>query len=131
MRLAATIIPWVVAAFYLYGAAVHVLNMLSLTGFDWRSAPLKWQVLDVVYLAIDLLVVVGLILSWKVGFIAFYGAALSQIILYTFLRDWIIDVPAEFAVTEEQRSYLTSLVIFHGVTIVLVTWALWFRSRGG
>ncbi len=128
--MAATIIIWIVAAFYLYGAAVHVLNMLCLTGFDWRSAPLKWQVLDVVYLAIDLLVVVGLILNWKVGFIAFYAAAFSQIVLYTLLRAWIIDVPAEFAVTAEQRSYLTSLVIFHGVTIVLVTWALWYRSRG-
>lgn len=130
MRLAASIVIWVVAAFYLYGAAVHILNILSLTGFDWRSAPLKWQVLDIAYLVIDLLVVVGLVLSWKAGFVAFYVAAVSQIILYTFLREWIIDVPAEFAVTEEQRSYLTSLVIFHGVTIVLVSWALWVRWRG-
>ncbi len=129
MKLAASIVIWVVAAFYLYGAAVHVLNMLSLTGFDWQSAPLKWQVLDVVYLVIDLLVVVGLLLSWKAGFFAFYVAAISQIILYTFLRDWIIDVPAQFAVSDEQRGYLTSLVIFHSVTILMMSWALWFRSR--
>ena len=37
---------------------------------------------------------------------------------------------AEFAVAEEQRSFLTSLVIFHGVTLILVMWALWFRARG-
>ncbi|MFK7967540.1 MAG: hypothetical protein AB8C46_26565 [Burkholderiaceae bacterium] len=54
---------WVIAAFYLYGAGVHVMNMLSLTGFEWQSAPLKWQVLDVVYLVIDLAVVVGLFLN--------------------------------------------------------------------
>lgn len=63
MRLTASIIIWVVALFYAYGAIVHVLNMLSLSGFDWRSAPVKWPTLDIVYLILDLIVVVGFILS--------------------------------------------------------------------
>lgn len=129
VKLAASIVIWVVAAFYCYGALVHVLNMFSLTGFDWGSAPLKWQVLDVSYLLLDLLVVVGLILSWKAGLVAFYLAAFSQILVYTLFREWIIDVPAEFAVSDEQRGYLTSLVIFHCITLVLVSVALWSRSR--
>ena len=129
MKLAASIVIWVVAAFYLYGAIVHVLNMLSLSGFDWKSAPTKWQVLDVSYLVLDLVVVIGLVMSWKLGFIAFYAAAMSQIVLYTLLRDWIVDVPAEFAVSEEQRGYLSGLVIFHCATLVLVSLALWFRTR--
>lgn len=129
MKLAATVVIWIIALFYLYGAAVHVFNILGLSGFDWRSAPLKWQILDIVYLVIDLLVVVGLILSWRTGFVAFYLAAFSQIILYTVFRDWIVDVPAEFAVSEEQKGYLTSLVIFHCVTVVLITLALWIRTR--
>ncbi len=124
MKLAASIIVWIVALFYAYGALVHVMNMLSLTGFDWRSAPVKWQVLDVVYLVIDVFVVAGLLLSWKVGYVAFYLAALSQIVLYTAFRSWIVDVPPEFAVSDEQRSYLTGLVVFHCVTLVLVTIAL-------
>ncbi len=124
MKLAASIVIWIVALFYAYGAIVHVMNMLSLTGFDWRSAPVKWQALDVVYLVIDVVVVAGLLLSWKVGYVAFDLAALSQIVLYTALRSWIIDVPAEFAVSDEQQSYLTGLVVFHCVTIVLVTLAL-------
>lgn len=128
MKLAASIIIWIVALFYAYGALVHVMNMLSLTGFDWRSAPLKWQVLDVVYLIIDGVVVAGLLLSWKAGYVAFYLAALSQIALYTVLRSWIIDVPPEFTVSDEQRSYLTGLVVFHGVTLLLVTLALRVRS---
>ena len=131
MKLAASIVIWVVAAFYAYGALVHALNMLSLSGFDWRSAPLKWQALDVVYLIIDVLVVVGLILSWRLGFVAFFVAALSQILLYTVFREWILDVPAEFAVSDDQRGYLTSLVIFHAVTLVLVSSALWYQSRAG
>ena len=129
MKLTASIIIWTVALFYLYGAAVHVSNILGFSGFDWRAAPLKWQVLDVFYLAIDLLVVVGLSLGWKAGFGAFYLAAISQIILYTIFRGWITDVPPEFSVTDEQRGYLTSLVIFHCVTIALVSSALWIRVR--
>ncbi len=129
MKLAATIVIWIVALFYLYGAAVHVFNILGLSGFDWKAAPLKWQVLDVFYLVIDLLVAAGLILSWKLGFVAFYVAAISQVILYTVFRDWIIDVPPEFTVSEEQRGYLTSLVVFHCVTMALVTLALVIRMR--
>ena len=101
VKIAASIVIWAIAAFYCYGALVHVLNMLSLTGFDWGMAPLKWQALDVFYLFLDLLVVVGLILRWKLGYLAFYAAALSQIFLYTLLREWIVDVPAEFTVSEE------------------------------
>ena len=129
MKLVASIIIWVVAAFYLYGAAVHALNMLSFSGFDWRVAPAKWQVLDVLYLLLDFVVVTGLVLNWKVGFIAFYLASISQIVLYTVFRDWIVDVPAEFAVSDEQCGYLTDLVIFHGVAVVLVSMALWFRTK--
>lgn len=129
MKLTASIVIWLVAAFYFYGAAVHVFNILSLSGFDWRAAPTKWQVLDVCYLILDAIVVIGLVLSWKLGFVAFYLAAISQIILYTVFRNWIVDVPAEFAVSEEQRGYLTGLVIFHCVTIVLVSAALWVRTR--
>ena len=129
MRLTASIVIWAVAAFYLYGAAVHVLNMLSLSGFDWKSAPTKWQVLDVSYLMLDAFVVVGLVMSWKIGFVAFYMAALSQIVLYTVLRNWIVDVPAEFAVSDEQRGYLNGLVIFHCVTLIVFSLALWYRTR--
>lgn len=98
--------------------------MLSMTGLEWRSAPVKWQALDVLYLIIDVVVVVGLPLSWKAGYVAFYLAALSQIVLYTAFRGWIVDVPPEFAVSDEQRSYLTGLVVFHRVTLMLVTAAL-------
>ena len=128
MKLLASVVIWLVTLFYAYGAVVHILNMLSLTGFDWLAAPLKWQVLDVVYLILDVTVVVGLFLWWKVGYAAFYLAAVSQIFLYTIFRDWIIDISSEFAVTSEQRSYLTTLVIFHCVTLVLMTVALKFRT---
>ena len=49
---------WIVAAFYAFGALVHVMNILGLSGYSWLRAPLKWQVLDVTYLLLDILVVV-------------------------------------------------------------------------
>ncbi|MET0070715.1 MAG: hypothetical protein ABW096_11820 [Candidatus Thiodiazotropha sp.] len=86
VKLAATAVIWITALFYLYGAVVHVYNILGLSGFDWYTTPLKWQVLDVAYLVIDIVVVVGLSLGWKAGFLAFYVAAISQIVLYTVIN---------------------------------------------
>ena len=110
----------IIAAFYTYGAAVHVMNMLSLTGFDWASSPVKWQVLDWVYLLLDVIVAIGLVLNWTIGFVSFFCAAISQIVLYTVFRTWIVDVPAAFQRSSEELAYLDTLVIFHCVTIVVM-----------
>lgn len=119
-RLLARIVLWVVAAFYAYGAMVHVMNILSMTGFDWPTAPIKWQVLDIVYLALDLVVVVGLIQRSWVGIVVFFCAALSQIALYTLFREWVLDVPSDFQRTAEDLAYLDGLVAFHIVTCLAI-----------
>jgi len=62
-------------------------------------------VLDVVYLVLDLVVAVGVFVHWKVSYVAFYLAAISQILLYTLFRAWITDVPEPFTVSAEQASY--------------------------
>ena len=121
-----------IAVAYAYGALVHVLNMLSVTGFEWSNAPLKWQVLDVAYLIIDVAVVIGLIGKRAFGIIAFLIGAVSQILLYTLFRAWIIDVPVEFAPTPEQVTYLTTLVWFHIVTLgifAILLLRLWRLTR--
>ena len=125
----ARIIIWVIAAFYAYGALVHVLNILGLTGFAWLDAPLKWQVLDLVYLALDAAVVIGLPAGARWGYWAFFAAAISQIVLYTAFRDWIVDVPARFARSPEEIAYLDALVAFHIVTLVLACLALWLKRN--
>ena len=121
----AKIILWCVAAFYAYGAVVHVMNIAGLSGFDWMRAPLKWQVLDIVYLILDVLVAVGIVLGWRAGYFAFFAAALSQIVLYTMFRSWIVDVPQEFARSPEEIKYLDGLVLFHVITIAVVVLAIW------
>ena len=103
---------------------MHVLNIAGMSGFVWADAPLKWQVLDVVYLVLDVIVCAGLLRRRRFAIIAFYLAAASQIVLYTLLRDWIVDVPATFAVTDAQRDYLTALVIFHVTALAFVTAAV-------
>ncbi len=118
-----------IALFYAYGAFVHVSNMLGFRGTDWLGWPLKWQALDVIYLALDLVVAVGFLWIWRPAIIAFFAAALSQILLYTVFRSWIIDVPPEIAPSAEEVSYLNSLVGFHLVSIALVILALWLRRR--
>ena len=127
-RRIATGIFWVIALLYAYGALVHMMNILGLTGFQWSRAPLKWQLLDIVYLGLDLLVVVGFIAQWKLSYAAFYLAATSQIILYTGLRAWILDVPEEFAISLKHSAYLNGLVGFHVAALLLVTVALRLRA---
>lgn len=123
----AKIIIWIVAAFYGYGALVHILNMAGKSGFNWLEAPLKWQALDIVYLVLDLTVVFGFILGWRVGYVAFFVAVISQIVLYTVFRTWILDVPEKFYRAPEEVKYLDTLVIFHVVTIILVVLAIWLK----
>ena len=124
------VLRYVIAAFYGYGAEVHVANIAGLSGFDWPEAPVKWQVLDVACLALDLVVVLGLLIRVRVGIAAFLVAAASQVLLYTVLRDWILDVPAAFTPAAEQAAHLDTLVAFHIVTLALVAASLIAGRRG-
>ncbi|MEM9567331.1 MAG: hypothetical protein AAF974_03405 [Cyanobacteria bacterium P01_E01_bin.34] len=126
-KLSAVILA-VVTALYAYGSLMHMFNMLGLAGFEWLAAPLKWQVLDVVYLAIDLMVCVGLFRRFRLSVYAFYVAALTQIGLYTVLRSWITDVPEAFALSPEQVTDLNFLVAFHVICILLVSITLAFEG---
>ncbi|MEM8870938.1 MAG: hypothetical protein AAGE38_11090 [Pseudomonadota bacterium] len=102
--------------------------MLGLTGFDWVLAPVKWQVLDGLYLVLDIVVVVGLLARrvWAVP--ALVLAATSQILLYTVFRAWVLDVPAEFAVAPSDVAYLNGLVVFHTACLAALGAVFW-RNR--
>ena len=131
MRWTVRIVHWAIAAFYAYGALVHVLNILGLTGFDWAEAPLKWQVLDIAYLALDVAVVAGLPAGLLFGYVACFMAAASQILLYTVFRQWVLDVPDSFARSPAEIAYLDYLVVFHIVTILALCLAIWLKRRVG
>jgi hypothetical protein len=118
------LILWLIAAFYAYGAYEHIASIAGQHGYTWSEAPAKWQALDIVYLTLDIVVTVGFLLRWQIGVFAFFAVALSQILLYTLLRPWFIDVPVKFTPAPEHLGYLNMLVIFHVVSIVLVLIAL-------
>ena len=120
--MAAALARIVFGVLYAYGALVHVLNMTGLRGFDWANAPLKWQALDVIYLVVDLAVVALLVLRPRLGFLGVAAAALSQILLYTLFRSWILDVPEAYALGEAELSYLNLLVAVHVVSLGVVGW---------
>ncbi|MEM9897916.1 MAG: hypothetical protein AAF742_00900 [Pseudomonadota bacterium] len=104
---------------YGYGAGVHIANMAGVRGFDWLHAPLKWQALDVIYLIIDVAAVLALIFRPRIGFGIVITAALSQIVLYTVFREWIIDVPDAFRLEPSEIKYLDGLVAFHLVSLAI------------
>ncbi len=113
---------------YSYGAAVHCMNMLDMTGFDWSAAPAKWQLLDVVYLILDI-AVVGFLLSGRaLGTALLAVAAVSQIVLYTLFRTWVLDVPAAYRVDPAAESYLDGLIAFHGVTLISILVTVLLRT---
>jgi len=112
-----------VTAFYAYGAVVHGLNIAGLGGFDWAAAPRKWQYLDIAYLVIDLIVVAGLWRLSPLSLGSFYLASLSQLVLYTFGRGWILDVPPDFAPDAGDLEYLDWLVLFHVAALAAVTFS--------
>lgn len=111
----------VVSALYLFGAAVNLANIASANGFDWLEAPLKWQILDVVYLFLNLLTAIGLWNIAQVPITAFYVNAFSQLVLYTAGARWLMDVPPPFTPDAAQMAQIDLLVAFHTVAIVLVT----------
>ena len=113
LRFFAPAVFWIVASFYAYGALVHILNITSQTGFAWAEAPLKWRVLDIVYLKLDVIVDVGLIRKSWIGIVAFFLAAFSQIALYTVFRAWVLNVPKALQRSADDLAYLDGLVAFH------------------
>lgn len=118
-----------IAALYAYGAMIHVVNMSGLAGIEWSSTPLRWRLFDVVYLILDVVVVVGFVLRLTVGYVAFYIAAVSQILLYGIFGDWMLggmDVPV---ISPEQMSNVTTLIVFHLVTLLLVSIVLCVTLR--
>ena len=94
--------PWtatfakIVAIALLYGATVHIGNMLGLAGTPWRVTPLLWQTMDVGLLAFDIVAAIGLWrgFSWSVGLV-FGGIALLQFVPYTLLRSQFVRQPED------------------------------------
>ena len=125
------IILWMIAVCYGYFAFVHLLNIADVSGFDWYSLPLPWQIVELFYLCIDVLVVYGFVLSRPIGFIAFFIASISQFALFALVTPGNLASPESASASPRPPGYLEYLAIFHGTTIALVLLAmlLWWIAR--
>ena len=102
--------PWtaiytkIIAIALLYGASVHIGNILGLTGTSWLSTPLLWRSMDIVLLIFDLITAVALWrgLFWSV-WLLFCGIFLLQVLPYTLLR-------SQFWLKPEDGQILNSLL---------------------
>lgn len=129
MRRIALAAIWLTALAYGAGAAVHIASLAGFGPVPPGEAPVKWLVLDAIYAPLDLLVAVGLPLGWRIGLWALILAALSQIVLYTIGRNWVLDVPAGQAPTLEAVAHLDGLLLFHVCTLAMVPLARVILAR--
>ncbi|MEL7010796.1 MAG: hypothetical protein AAFY50_20135 [Cyanobacteria bacterium J06648_1] len=120
--------PWtaiytkVIAIALLYGATVHIANILGLTGIPWLATPLLWRSLDVILLIFDIVTAIALWrgLAWSI-WLLFSGIFLLQILPYTLLRTHFILKPED---TEILNSLLGTEVLLLSILVLL----LWFRK---
>ena len=112
-------LQYLLAAAYAYGAGVHLANMAGAMGLAWAETPLKWQVLDVGYLTLNLVAAVGLAGHRWTGVVAAVAGAVTQIVLYTLFRDWLLDAP-QAAEATEAAGYLDGLVVFHVASLAVL-----------
>ena len=102
------------AVFLLYGASVHVGNILGWSDRLWMDTPLLWRVMDILLLLFDVVVAVGLWLKKPWAAIAFpLGLLMLQFVPYTVWRSQFVQTPADAEV-------LNGLMGTEAIAIVLL-----------
>lgn len=95
-----------------YGALVHISNILSLGDVSWLDTPFHWRLMDIILLIFDIITSVSLWLQSFYGIIAFIiGIFVLQILPYTLFRQ-------HFIVNPEDIEILNGLV---GTEILLIS----------
>lgn len=120
--------PWtniytkIVAAILIYGATVHLSNMLGLTGTSWLSTPLLWRLMDVLLLIFDVITAIALWrgLVWSI-WLLFSGIFLLQILPYTLWR-------AHFILKPEDGQILNSLLGTEVLLLSILLLLFWLRK---
>lgn len=120
--------PWTViytkliAIALLYGATVHISNMLGLTGTSWLSTPILWRSMDILLLIFDIITAIALWwgLVWSI-WLLFSGILLLQILPYTLLR-------SHFILKPEDGQILNSLLGTEVLLLSIFIFLLWLRK---
>ena len=120
--------PWtsiyakVMALVLLYGATVHIGNILGLTGTPWLETPMLWRSLDILLLGFDIVVAIGLWqgVVWSV-WLVFTGILLLQFLPYTLLR-------SHFILKPEDAQTLNSLLGTEALLLGIFALLLWLKK---
>ena len=106
----------------LYGAVVHIGNMLGLTGTPWLSTPLLWRIMDGVLLVFNGVAAIGLWrrCAWSV-WLVFGGILLLQFVPYTLLR-------AQFVLQPEDAQTLNGLLGTEALLLAIFALLLWLKK---
>ena len=120
--------PWtavyikIIAIALLYGATVHIGNILGLTGTPWLATPFLWRSLDIVLLIFDIVTAIALWrgLAWSI-WLLFGGILLLQILPYTLLR-------AHFILKPEDAQVLNGLLGTEILLLSILILLLWFKK---
>ena len=110
------------ALILLYGATVHIGNMLGLTGTPWLETPLLWRVMDLVLLGFNGVTAIALWQGrgWSVP-LTFGGILLLQFLPYTLGRSHFVTGP-------EDIQTLNGLLGTEAVLLAIFALLLWQKQ---
>ncbi len=111
--IALSIARGLIALAYTFGAAVHVANLAGFGPTPPAGKNRVFAALDIVYLVLNVAVIAGMIAGAPWGYVAFFVAAGSQVVLYVGFTDY-------FAADADQRGQLRGLVRFHVATAAVM-----------
>jgi hypothetical protein len=120
--------PWtalyakILAIGLIYGATVHMGNMVGLSGTPWSSTPLLWRGLDVALLMFDLVTAIALWqgVTWSIWLLC-GGMVLLQWVPYTLLR-------SHFVLKPEDAATLNSLIGTEVLLLVIFVILIGFKK---
>ena len=120
--------PWtaiyskIIAIALLYGASVHIGNILGLTGTPWLSTPLLWRSMDIMLLIFDLITAIALWQGLTCSvWLLFSGIFLLQVMPYTLLR-------SHFLLKPEDGQILNSLLGTEVLLLSIFVLLLYFKK---
>lgn len=117
-RKTTTAYVWLLACILLFGAHVHIANMLGWNGRPWPEFPLLWRLMDVLLLLFDVVVAFGLIYRKPQAVLAFFaGMLLLQVVPFTVFRQHFVATAADARLLD---SLLTAEILIMLVLLILL-----------
>jgi hypothetical protein len=112
----------ILATIYAFAAILHIGSVVGLGRVPFEDAPLSWQVSDIFYGVLDTIAAIGLFRLRPWGIVAFFIAAISEILLFTLVPEW-------FVVEPEQLIMLRGFVVYHLGAMTIYFVLAYFERR--